>query len=183
MLKVIFETLWLFLPAIAANMAPVYFAHYNWLSALNKPLDGHRTWRDRRFLGDNKTVRGLLSGVAAGLLVGLMQFYASRLTVLSGISLINYSSLITAITFGGLLAFSALAGDAIVSFFKRQLNIAPGRPWLPFDQIDFIVSAFLISILFASLTLTHLFIALILIGCGSYLTSHIGVALNIKKSL
>lgn len=183
MLKIIAETLWLFLPAIAANMTPVLFARYNWLSSLNKPLDGYQTWRGRRLLGDNKTVRGLILGITAGLLVGLIQFYASRLPVFSNISLIDYSSLIVALTTGGLLAFSALAGDAIKSFFKRQLNIAPGRPWVPFDQIDFIIGAFLISVLFASLTLAHLLTALTLIGFGSYLTSHIGIALNIKKSL
>lgn len=182
-MRIILETLWLFLPAMAANMAPVFFARYNWLASLNKPLDNYQTWRGRRLLGDNKTVRGLISGVAAGLLVGLMQFYASRLTALSGISLINYSSLIVALTAGGLLAFSALMGDAIASFFKRQLNIAPGRHWVPFDQIDFIIGAFLISVLFAPLTFMHLLVALTLIGFSSYLTSYLGVTLNIKKSL
>ncbi len=181
MLKLISETIWLFLPAIVANITPVYFAHYNWLPSLNKPLDGHQTWRGYRLLGNNKTVRGLISGIIAGLLIGLMQFLTSHLTV--SISLINYSSLAVALTTGGLLAFSALAGDAIASFFKRQLNIAPGKPWIPFDQIDFVIGAFLVSILFTPLTLSHLFIALILIGSGSYLTSYIGVTLNIKKSL
>jgi len=183
MLNLISETLWLFLPAITANMAPVLFARYNWLPPLNKPLDGYKIWRGRRLLGDNKTVRGLISGVVIGLLTGLIQFYASRLTALSSISLIDYSAPITVITAGGLLAFSALAGDALASFFKRQLNITPGQPWLPFDQIDFIIGAFLVGIFFAPLTLSHLVIALTLIGSGSYLTSYISVTLKIKKSL
>jgi CDP-2,3-bis-(O-geranylgeranyl)-sn-glycerol synthase len=39
------------------------------------------------------------------------------------------------------MAFGALAGDAVKSFFKRQIGIAPGHRWLGPDQLDFIVGA------------------------------------------
>jgi CDP-2,3-bis-(O-geranylgeranyl)-sn-glycerol synthase len=183
MLETTFETLWLFLPAMVANIAPVYFAHYNWLPQLNKPLDNYKSWRNHRLLGNNKTVRGLVSGIAAGLAIGLIQFLVSSLTIFSNISLVNYSSITTAFITSNLLAFSALMGDAIASFFKRQLNITPGQSWIPFDQIDFIISALLVSAVFVSLTPLHVFLALTIIGYGSYITSHIGVTLDIKKSL
>jgi CDP-2,3-bis-(O-geranylgeranyl)-sn-glycerol synthase len=32
-----------------------------------------------------------------------------------------------------------MAGDAVKSFLKRRAGIRPGRPWIPFDQIDFVV--------------------------------------------
>jgi hypothetical protein len=45
--------------------------------------------------------------------------------------------LATGLRFG----FGAVAGDAAKSFFKRRLAIAPGSPWIPFDQLDFAVGA------------------------------------------
>ncbi|MEM3153941.1 MAG: CDP-archaeol synthase, partial [Candidatus Woesearchaeota archaeon] len=35
----------------------------------------------------------------------------------------------------------ALLGDSIKSFFKRRLGILPGRPWIPFDQVDYAIGA------------------------------------------
>jgi TolB-like protein len=35
----------------------------------------------------------------------------------------------------------AMAGDSAKSFVKRRLRIPPGRPWLPFDQVDFVMSS------------------------------------------
>lgn len=44
---------------------------------------------------------------------------------------------------GGLLGFGALAGDALESMVKRQLNIDPGSSWFPFDQLDYIIGGLL----------------------------------------
>jgi CDP-2,3-bis-(O-geranylgeranyl)-sn-glycerol synthase len=32
-----------------------------------------------------------------------------------------------------------VSGDALKSLGKRRLGIRPGAPWIPFDQLDFIV--------------------------------------------
>jgi CDP-2,3-bis-(O-geranylgeranyl)-sn-glycerol synthase len=32
-----------------------------------------------------------------------------------------------------------LGGDALKSFFKRQLDIPPGESWIPFDQVDYVL--------------------------------------------
>ena len=51
--------------------------------------------------------------------------------------------------FGAWLGLCALLGDLLKSFFKRRLTIAPGRPWIPFDEIDWVAGAlFGISFLF-----------------------------------
>ena len=34
-----------------------------------------------------------------------------------------------------------MSGDAVKSSFKRRVGIAPGQPWFPADQLDFIVGA------------------------------------------
>jgi CDP-2,3-bis-(O-geranylgeranyl)-sn-glycerol synthase len=158
----ILETIWYLLPAIAANMAPVLVTHFNILPALSAPLDANATWRGRRIFGDNKTVRGLIIGLIIGSIVGLLQ---------------------GSTTAGALLGLGALLGDAVGSVIKRQLNIAPGRRWMPFDQIDFVFGALLLGGWLLPLTITHIITAILVLGFGSYLTSWLGVKLKIKKSL
>jgi hypothetical protein len=31
--------------------------------------------------------------------------------------------------------------DSVKSFVKRRVGIAPGAPWIPFDQLDFVIGA------------------------------------------
>jgi CDP-2,3-bis-(O-geranylgeranyl)-sn-glycerol synthase len=162
LLNVIVETVWLLLPAAAANIAPVIAARYRWLPALNRPLDGNRTFHGKRLLGAHKTWRGLVVGIVAGGIAGF--FLGSALL-------------------GVVLGAGALAGDAAKSFVKRQLNIAPGKSWPPFDQIDAALGALLAASLIVPITLAHTITALIIFGVGSYLVSYIGVQLKIKKSL
>ncbi len=162
MLQIIFETLWFFLPAIIANMAPVFAARYNWLAGLNIPLDFGYQWNNGALLGSNKTVRGLLVGVIAAAIVGWLQ---------------------GDLLLGAGLGLGALLGDAIKSFLKRRLNIPSGESWKPWDQIDFVLGAIVVSVIFYSLSVTHYLIALVIIGFGSYLVSYVGIKLNIKKSI
>ena len=41
--------------------------------------------------------------------------------------------------FGAILGFAALVGDAVKSYFKRRTGRDRGKPWVPFDQLDFVV--------------------------------------------
>lgn len=41
--------------------------------------------------------------------------------------------------YGAILGFAALVGDAVKSYFKRRLGKEGGAPWVPFDQLDFVV--------------------------------------------
>jgi CDP-2,3-bis-(O-geranylgeranyl)-sn-glycerol synthase len=41
--------------------------------------------------------------------------------------------------FGAIVGFFALSGDAIESYFKRRRGKERGAPWIPFDQLDFVV--------------------------------------------
>jgi len=80
------------------------------------------------------------------------------------ISLIDYQN--TPWFAGLFMGFGAILGDAVKSFFKRRIKIKPGRTWIPFDQIDYILggalffSWFYLPILKDSISL--LFIGLIL---------------------
>ena len=148
---------------MVANMVPVFAARYNWLPMLARPLDGGITWRGQRLLGSNKTWRGLILGVLFG---GVTAFFIA-MPIAAGLA----------------LGFGALAGDAGKSFLKRRLRIAPGRQWFVADQIDFVIGAAVVGILFLPITFTHVVIAVAIAGVGSFVTSYIGVLFGIKKSL
>lgn len=120
------ELLWFMAPAYAANMAPPFARYWR---GWNRPIHA-------RLLGTHKTVVGFLLGVAAGVaatgLQALVDIPEPR---------VDYATWpILGLAFG----FGAMAGDCLKSLAKRRLRIAPGRPWLPFDQVDFAVGSLLL---------------------------------------
>jgi CDP-2,3-bis-(O-geranylgeranyl)-sn-glycerol synthase len=71
------ETIYIYLPAYLANAAPVVLGG-------GGAIDGGRKWLDGKPLfGDHKTVRGTISGLAVGTLVGLAQKMPLRGALLS----------------------------------------------------------------------------------------------------
>ncbi|HET9918380.1 MAG TPA: CDP-archaeol synthase [Ktedonobacteraceae bacterium] len=131
MLKDILFVLWFFLPAGLASMTPVFAAKWPLLRALDFPLDGYMTFRGRRVFGSHKTVRGLFSSIAVGVLTVYLQvgLFVAFPLLRSFISL-DYTT-INPWLLGLLASLGALGGDAARSFFKRQLDIAPARAGFP----------------------------------------------------
>jgi CDP-2,3-bis-(O-geranylgeranyl)-sn-glycerol synthase len=108
------QTIYMYLPAYIANATPVVLGG-------GGPLDRGRNWVDGKPLfGDHKTIRGTLSGLAAGFIIGLLQRSLVR---------------------GALLSVGAIGGDLIVSFFKRRFDLKPGALLPIADQMGFIVFA------------------------------------------
>lgn len=103
------------------------------------PVDGGATFRGRRVLGGHKTWRGVVVGVIMGTLFFLFQQWVFQYEWAQSISVLEYAD--TSWLFGLLLALGAIGGDVVKSFFKRQIRVAPGKPWMPFDQIDYVVGA------------------------------------------
>jgi len=62
----IIEALWFIFPAYLANSAPVDVSQIKALKKYGTPIDGGKTFRGKRVLGDSKTWRGLYAGVIAG---------------------------------------------------------------------------------------------------------------------
>ena len=121
------ELVYAMLPAYVANMASPFAKFWpGW----NRPIS-------RRWLGDHKTIVGFLLGVAAGVLTSYLQSHISW----SPHSLEPSSR----IAVGWAQGVGAMSGDVVKSFFKRRVGIAPGRPWLPADQLDFILGAMLLG--------------------------------------
>lgn len=119
------QLLYFMLPAYLANMAPPFVKFWpGW----NRPIS-------RRWLGDHKTVMGFAAGVALGVLTAFVQ---SRIDWLESLWAPHDWFAV-----GLAMGFGALAGDAVKSFFKRRLGIAPGSRWIPADQLDFALGALL----------------------------------------
>lgn len=150
----ILTLVWSFLPIGLANMLPIMVYR---LPVLSTPVDfGYRLPSGRMIFGPHKTWRGIIFGtVGAGL------FYLwQRDLVLTSETIAQYTYFdyaVTPIWFGFLIGFGALAGDLIRSFFKRRISVPPGKPWIPWDQIDYLAGG-----LFAAAFVIELSVSMLL---------------------
>ena len=109
-------------PAYCANGAPVIFGG-------GLPIDFGKSLPDgNRIFGDNKTVRGFLSGLMVGAIVGVFGYTL-------------FSKNLLPIAF--LASLGALFGDLVGAFLKRRLKIKPGGAFPGVDQLDFVLGALL----------------------------------------
>src|SRR5579863_5895584 len=155
MLKDILLAVWFFLPAAVGNATPIIAAKLPYLENWTFPLDGYAMFHGKRLLGDHKTVRGLFTGILAGSATAFLQVELySNVAWVREIVALDYSR-INPLLFGTLAALGALSGDALKSFFKRQSNIAPGRSWFPFDQIDYVLGGIVFTACYVPLSLTQ----------------------------
>ena len=129
------SALWIMLPAYLPNSVAA-------VTGGGRAIDGGRVFADgRRIFGDGKTWRGLLSGITAGILIGVVQIWAR-----DAASLLILPELTVPVVI--LLASGALLGDLVKSFFKRRLNKDQGAEWLIADQYDFVLGAFVMLLVF-----------------------------------
>lgn len=159
--------LFLFLPAGIANASPVLFKR---VSFLNYPVC-------EKFLGSHKTWRGLFFGVVMATLAVYIQ---TKIQIPEKFTLMDYAE-INPLILGPLLGAGALIGDMIESFFKRKIGIAPGKPWVPFDQIDWIAAAALFSLPYTDLRLADAFVAIIIFGLLHPIFNLISYFLKLQK--
>lgn len=162
----ILHALLVFLPAYVANMSPVLVAKL--IPGWKAPIDGGRLGKDgKRLLGPGKTWRGLAGGTVLGAVtavvvaslvppLGMDGFFAGWDYGFNGFdgaplgsqdpcldtakcAFDDVSPLWAVALFGAVMGFMALAGDAVKSYFKRRTGRDRGKPWVPFDQLDFVV--------------------------------------------
>ncbi|MFQ5475379.1 MAG: CDP-archaeol synthase [Candidatus Nanoarchaeia archaeon] len=172
----ILEAFWLLAPAGVANMAPVLF---KWLPFFDVPVDFGKNLRGHRIFGSHKTWRGLLVGILAGIFVVYLQRLLHPFT--QSISLIDYTT-INIFILGFLMGFGALFGDLIESFFKRQISIKPGKPWMPWDQVDWVIGSLVFMSFYVHISLALAIASIILYGLLHILINLIGYWLRIKKT-
>lgn len=164
---------WFFLPAGIANAAPLFACRLPGLKHWNTPIDFGKTWRGQPLFGTNKTWRGLIFGTIIAALVGFIQYRV----ITNSIESISFILVTTAA-----MGFGALAGDAIESFFKRQVGVKPGEKWFPFDQIDYIIGGLLAVAPFVSLSLDDVLRVGILYFGLHLVVSYIGYLIGFKKA-
>jgi len=144
--------LWFFLPAGLANMTPIFAARLPALSSWSFPLDGYATLRGKRVFGSHKTIRGVVSGMLIGIVTVYLQVWVyAHVALVRTFVLLDYTA-IQPLLLGILAPGGALVGDALRSFCKRQLGIAPGKSWFPFDQLDYVIGGALATAVSVRLT-------------------------------
>lgn len=168
MVHIILKSLYFFLPAYIANMAPVLVRK---IPILDKPVN-------EKFFGENKTWRGLLIAPLAGLLVFLIQkIYYNRMIHFSVIDYSDFSLLL-----GFLMGLGVIFGDLIKSYYKRKVGIKPGQRWIPWDQLDFVFGGLLLSFLIYIPFIEVVVVILIFSPVLHIIANRIGYLLKISKS-
>lgn len=163
----ILESLYFFLPAYFANMAPVLF---KWLP-FDKPIH-------KKLFGRNKTWRGIIVAILLGMLV----FWLQKLLYLNGfqkLALIDYSDF--SILLGFLMGTGAILSDLAKSYFKRKNGIESGKPWPFWDQIDFVVGGLALSFLVYIPRIEVVFVLFVVSPMLHVAASYIGYLLKLKK--
>ena len=156
--ELIISATYLFLPALIANAMPVIVVGN--IMRRKTPINGGLVFvNGEPLLGGSKTWEGFTSGILGGMLVGV----AIALLV-SNPYWILYSIV---------MSLGAMIGDLANSFIKRRLHIKAGNPFIPLDQLSFILSSYALVkilgmdvLLGKEITLVHLsimtYVALVL---------------------
>lgn len=164
-------SIWILVPAYFANMAPIFS---------NKLFGFKASPINDKLFGLNKTYRGFISGILSAIIIIYLQSALYTLQFFNSFSLLDYSN-INLLLYGFLFGFGALFGDLVKSFIKRRLNIKPGEPFIPFDQIDYTLGAFI----FLSLLYFDIYVFLIGISLSFFLNllvNYIGYKLNFRET-
>ena len=137
-LGVVATAIWVMLPAYVPNNVAV-------LVGGGPPIDGGRTWRGERLLGDGKTWRGTTGGWIAGAAVALgLSQLAPPLGDALGVSLPTFP-----VPAALNLPLGAMLGDVAASFLKRRIGRTRGAPVPVLDQLDFVAGALVLALLTA----------------------------------
>jgi CDP-2,3-bis-(O-geranylgeranyl)-sn-glycerol synthase len=75
-----------------------------------------------------------------------------------------------------------MAGDSLKSFVKRRMGIPPGRPWVPMDQLDFIIGSLVLISPLESLTWSDIATIVAVSFLGDIVVNQISYALGIRAT-
>lgn len=172
---------WFMLPAFVANGAPLLAARIPGIERWNARMDFSKRFHGRPLLGSHKTWRGLVSGmVAATIVLWLQQLAVSSFgwtdAFTGGIKYMELPTLLL----GPLFGLGALGGDAVESFFKRRHGTKSGASWVPFDQIDYIIGAVLVSLPFMILTVRQYVLIFVIWFLMHLLGTYVGWRIGLK---
>jgi CDP-2,3-bis-(O-geranylgeranyl)-sn-glycerol synthase len=138
----VISCLYFFLPAYFANMTPPIAKRLGVLKSLARPLDFDKKFFGKPILGSHKTWRGAILAFFVGFLTALIQRFLFNFELFKKLSIIDYSK-INIFLFAFLISFGAIFGDLMFAFIKRRIGLKPGAPFIPFDQINYVLGSFL----------------------------------------
>ncbi len=170
MLSLIISSIYLILPSYFANMCPVLF---KWVPFGGKPISV-------KLFGSHKTWRGFYTGYLGALLILYLQFYLQKQGIIKSFTFLDYQNInifLYAFAFG----IGAIVGDTLKSFIKRRIGIGPGQPWIPFDQLDFVVFALIFLAPFYIPPLENILAILIITPFLHFLMNFTAYLLKLKK--
>jgi CDP-2,3-bis-(O-geranylgeranyl)-sn-glycerol synthase len=155
------SALYIIVPIYCTNGAPVIFGG-------GEPIDFGTTLSDgERLFGNHKTIRGFLSGLIVGGLVGIVE------SILIAASLFEIALLASA---------GALLGDLLAAFIKRRMRIKPGKPLPIVDQLDFVLGA-VVAVSLISVPTAGTLVILLCVTPPIHLIANIGAyKLGIKST-
>ena len=175
-LETVAIAIWAMLPAYVPNNVAV-------LAGGGRPIDGGRSWGEKRILGDGKTWRGTAFGTAAGIALALL---LNRLHPMASETIgaaFPTFPVVAAVS----LAFGAMLGDILASVLKRRTGRERGAAFPGVDQLDFVVVSLLLTAVvatdwfLATFTLPVLVAVLVLTPLLHVSTNMIAYALGLKN--
>src|SRR3989338_4014588 len=181
LITLIISSLYFMLPAYLANMSAEVFSRIisSKINFLAQPIDNNQKWQAKPLFGSHKTWGGLLYASITGIVVFFIQQKLFIYSSIKQVSLIDYSS--ASLLLGFLLGFGAIMGGLVKSFFKRRTNIPPGKPWIPFDQLDFLAGAVIFSLPMIILNWQNYLVIFLVTPFLHILINRIGYYINIRK--
>lgn len=173
---VVATAVWVMLPAYVPNNVAV-------LAGGGRPIDGGRTWKGDRVLGDGKTWQGTGAGIAAGVLVASgLNLVQPAISARFGVPFPNFP-----FRASFALPLGAMLGDMGASFGKRRTGRARGAPFPVVDQLDFAVGALLVTVLVApdwfgaTFTLPVLLAVIVITPVLHVSTNVVGYVIGVKQ--
>ena len=176
MLNLILQCFYFIFPAYLANMAPIIVKDI--FKNLAVPIDFNKKINNKPIFGKNKTFRGLIFGVIFAIIFAYLQFILYSNNILVDLAIIDYSNWLL---IGFLMGLGAIFGDLAESFVKRRINYEPGKSFVPFDQLDFVIGALIFVYPLAVLSLNKIIIILLLSFVLHIMVNHIAFYSGIRK--
>ena len=153
------------LPAYCANMAPPFVKYWH---GWNQPISV-------RLFGSHKTVAGFAAGVVTSVIVAYAQ---ARFGPAVFLRWLTHDWLFVGLVSG----LGAMGGDLAKSFFKRRRGIAPGKAWIPFDQLDFVMGALLLLAFVVPLSLGDVALILVFTFIADVAVNHASFRVGIRDT-
>ena len=139
-LTYILSILYFCLPIYMLNMTPPVAAKLKIFDFLGIPVDFNKKFLNKPIFGNHKTLRGIVSSYIVGVFYIFLQKQLYNISFFYKLSLIDYQA-INLLCFSILFSSGAILGDLFFAFIKRRLNLEPGAPFMPFDQINYILGS------------------------------------------